>query len=173
MVRLVNFGNRPESRRDAMKVLIDVKVKYFVLLLIFILAGCTCSVTTDEKVSTRKPEKYKSVFCSSLVKKGDTEYPVDITDKFTRGDGKKVFLYTDWYDLEPKTKTTFRWEVYPPNGEILGSLATSSETTSSQHYTQMNISLDDEYNRVPGVWAIKVYVNNHYIFTEQFTILED
>ena len=156
-----------------MKILRAIKIKYSVLLLIFILAGCKCSVTTDEEVSTRKPEKYKSVFCSSLEKRGDAEYPIDITDKFTRGDGKKVFLYTDWYDLELEMKTEFRWEWYDPNGEIIGSAATVAKITGSQHYTVGFMHLDDKLNRVPGVWTLKVYVNNHYIFTEQFTILED
>jgi hypothetical protein len=151
-----------------MKVLIDIRIKYFVLLLIVITIGCTSS-----RISTRKPEKYKSVLCSSIEKREGAEYPGNLTDTFTIGDGKRVNIYTNWYDLEIGAETSFRFEWYQPNGEILGSYGGVHKTISSSHYTVGFMSLDYKYNHPPGVWTVEVYVNNHYIFTKQFTILED
>ncbi len=161
-----------------MKVLIDIGIKYLVLLLLFIAIGCVAT-KTQTRVSTIKPEKYKSVWCSSLETSGHREgYPIitpvgENDGTFTTGNGKNAILYTTWYDLEPRAKVTIRWEVYQPNGEIGGSVGDVWETISSQQNSHFVFSLDDKYNRVPGVWTVKVFVNNHYIFTEQFTILED
>ena len=161
-----------------MKVLIDIKIKYFVLLLIIIAIGCA-STRTQTRISTTKPEKYKSVWCSSLETSGHQDgfpitSPVGINDgTFTTGNGKNVILYTTWYDLEPRTTVTFRWEVYQPNGEIVGSVGDAWETNSTSHSSHFRMELDDKHNRVPGVWTVKTFVNNYYIFTEQFTILED
>ena len=100
-----------------MKVLIDIKIKYFVLLLIIIAIGCApTKVQVSE--STVKPEKYKSVWCNSVEVSGkregyDITSPVGINDgTFTTGNGKEAVLYTYFYDLEPRKKVTFRWEVY-------------------------------------------------------------
>jgi len=161
-----------------MKVLIDIKIKYFVLLLIIIAIGCA-PTRTQSRISTTKPEKYKSVWCSSVETSGHQEgfpitTPVGINDgTFTTGNGKNAVLYTTWYDLEPRTKVTLRWEVYQPNGEIMGSVGDAWETISSSQTSPFVFSLDDKHNRTPGVWTVQVYVNGHYIFTEQFTILED
>ena len=118
------------------------------------------------------------MFCSSVETSGHHKgypitTPVGINDgTFTTGNGKNVVLYTTWYDLEPETKVTFRWEVYQPNGEIVGSFGSAWKMIRTEQNTHFVFSLDDNYNRVPGIWSVEVYVNNHYIFTEKFTILE-
>jgi len=162
-----------------MKVLIDIKIKYFVLLVVF-LVGCATTPTKVQVVSesTVKPEKYKSVWCNSVEVSGkhegyDITSPVGINDgTFTRGNGKEAVLYTYFYDLEPRKKVTFRWEVYKPNGEILTSAGDAFITVSSSQTIHFNFMLDDKLNRESGVWTVKCFINGHYIFTEQFTILE-
>ena len=137
---------------------------YFTILAF--LVGCATTPQVSE--STVKPERYKSVWCNSVEVTGKVEgynltSPVGINDgTFTTGNGKNALLYTDFYDLEPRKKVTFRWEVYKPNGEILTSVGDVFITISSSQSIHLKFNLDDELNREPGVWTVKVFVNNHY-----------
>ena len=151
-----------------MKNLNNKTTKYFVLLLIIITVGCAPTI-----VSVKKSEQYKTVLCSSIEKKGNTTHPKNLTDQFTKGNGKKVYVFTDWYDLEPQTKNTVRWEWFYPEGEIMGSSSHVFTPTKSHWKTWAPIKLDDKYNRSPGQWSVKVFLNNNYICTKKFMILEN
>jgi hypothetical protein len=130
--------------------------------------GCT-----PTRVSVKKPEKFKTVVCSSVEKKEGTTYPKNLTNNFIKGNGKKVYAFTDWYDLGPRTKNTVRWEWYDPKGEISGSSAREIMPKSSHWKTWGYLKLDDKYNRSPGLWTVKVFFNDHYICAEEFTISDE
>ncbi len=152
-----------------MKNLNNKTTKYFALLLsIIITAGCAPTI-----VSVKKSEQYKTVLCSSIEKKENVAYPKNLTDQFTKGNGKKVNVFIDWYDLEPQTKNTIRWEWFHPGGEIMGSIARVFTPTTSHWKSWGTMELDDKYNRSPGQWSVKVFLNNNYICTKKFMILEN
>ena len=136
----------------------------------------TFLVVDPAEVSVKKPEVYYAVFCSSIEEKWGTIYPKNLTDRFTSGDGKKVYIFIDWYDWDLQTKntvSTVRYEWYDPKGVFDGSWGKEYIFKQTQYKTYGFKKLDKEDNTAPGQWTVKVFFNNHYIFSKKFIILEN
>ena len=142
-----------------------------ILFLVIIVYVFACAPAIQKPVTqARKPEKYRTVLCKGIEKKGKSTYPIQITDRFIKGDGKKVYVFTDWFDLIPDAKYLIRWEYYDPNGKIIGSRSLKLNPEKSHWKTWHSIYLYNKYNRMSGLWSVKVYVNNEFISEEKFLI---
>ena len=91
----------------------------FLLIIIHIVA---CAPAVQKPVTqARKPEKYRTVLCKGIEKREKSAYPVHITDRFIKGDGKRMYVFTDWCDLTPDVEYFRRYEWYDPSGKIRAS----------------------------------------------------
>ena len=143
----------------------------FLLIIIYVFA---CAPAIQKPVTQdRKPEKYRTVLCKDVEKREKSTYPVHITDRFIKGDGKKVYVFTDWFDLIPDAKYLIRWECYDPNGQIIASRSYKLNPTKSHWKTWHSIFLDHKWNRLSGLWSVKIYANNDFISEEKFLIAEN
>jgi len=143
----------------------------FLLILIYVFA---CAPAIQKPVTqARKPEKYRTVLCKDIEKRDKSAYPVHITDRFIKGDGKKVCVFTDWFDLIPDANYLIRWEYYDPNGQIKGSRVSNFNPKQSHWKTWVRIYLDHKWNRLSGLWSVKIYANNDLISEEKFLIAEN
>jgi hypothetical protein len=75
--------------------------------------------------------------------------------------------------LEVQTKNTVRYDWYNPKGNIDNSGGQEFTSKRTHHKTWAFAKLDGKYNRPPGQWTVKVFFNNHYIFSKKFVILEN
>lgn len=124
-------------------------------------------------IQVEKPEKYRTVLCKDVEERGKSVYPVDLTDRFIKGDGEKVYVFTDWFDLIPDAKYLIRWEYYDPNGQIVTSRIHKLNPSKSHWKTWHSIFLDHKWNRMSGLWSVKIYANNDFISEEKFLIAEN
>jgi hypothetical protein len=59
------------------------------LILLIIIYVFACAPAIKKTVTPdRKPEKYRTVFCEDLDKRKKSAYPVNVTDRFIKGNGK-------------------------------------------------------------------------------------
>jgi hypothetical protein len=82
-------------------------------------------------------------------------YPVDVTDKFIKGDGKRVYVFHEFFDLTPRANYATRDEWYDPGGQIIGSFAKKIKPTGSHWKLWAWLSLDHKWNRMSGQWSVK------------------
>jgi TolB-like protein len=144
------------------------------LLLLIIMYVFACAPAMQKPVAqAQKPEKYRTVLCKSIEKKGKSAYPVQITDRFIKGDGRKVYVFTDWFDLIPDAKYLIRWEYYDPNGQIITSRSHRLIPNRSHWKTWHSIFLYHKYNRLSGLWSVKIYANQDFISEEKFLIADN
>jgi len=143
----------------------------FLLILIYVFA---CAPAIQKPVTqARKPEKYRTVLCKDVEKREKSTYPVHLTDRFIKGDGEKVYVFTDWFDLIPDAKYLIRWEYYDPNGQIITSRSHKLNPKKSHWKTWHSIFLDHKWNRLSGLWSVKIFANNDFISEEKFLIAEN
>ena len=143
----------------------------FLLIIIYIFA---CAPAIQKTVTqVRKPEKYKTVLCKNVEKRDKSAYTVDLTDRFIKGDEKRVFVFTDWFDLIPDANYLIRWEYYDPNGPIKYSKSYKLKPNKSHWKTWHSLKLDHRYNHLSGLWSVKIYVNNDFISEEKFLIAKN
>ena len=143
----------------------------FLLILIYVFA---CAPAIEKPVTqARKPEKYRTVLCKDVEKRDKSTYPVHLTDRFIKGDGKRACVFTDWFDLIPGANYLIRWEYYDPNGRIAGSRVSNFNPKQSHWKTWVRIYLDHKWNRLSGLWSVKIYANNDFISEETFLIAEN
>ena len=150
-------------------------IKIFgILFLLIVIYAFGCAPAIQKPVTqVRKPEKYRTVLCKDIEKREKSTYPVDLTDRFIKGDGKKVYVFIDWFDLIPDANYLIRWEYYDPNGQIIASRSLKLNPKKSHWKTWHSIFLDHKWNRLSGLWSVKVYVNNDFINEEKFLIAEN
>jgi len=143
----------------------------FLLIIMYVFA---CAPAIQKPVTqARKPEKYRTVLCKDLEKREKSAYPVHITDRFIKGDGKKVYVFREWFDLVPHAEYTRRYEWYNPGGQIYASSGGKWTPTKTHWKTWGSLKLDRKYNMPSGLWSVKVYVNNEFIGAEKFLIAEN
>jgi len=150
-------------------------IKIFgILFLLIVIYAFGCAPAIQKPVTKgRKPEKYRTVLCKDIEKREKSTYPVHLTDRFIKGDGKKVYVFIDWFDLIPDANYLIRWEYYDPNGQIIASRSLKLNPKKSHWKTWHSIFLDHKWNRLSGLWSVKVYVNNDFINEEKFLIAEN
>lgn len=143
----------------------------FLLIIIYVFA---CAPAIQKTVTQdRKPEKYRTVLCKDVEKREKSAYPVHLTDRFIKGNGKKVYVFTDWFDLILNAEYLIRWEYYDPNGQITTSRSYQLNPKKSHWKTWHSILLDHKRNRLSGLWSVKIYANNDFISEEKFLIAEN
>ena len=143
----------------------------FLLIIIYVLA---CAPAIQKPIpQARKPEKYRTVLCKNVEKREKSTYPIGLTDSFIKGDGKRVYVFTDWFDLIPDAIYLIRWEYYNPNGQIIGSRSHKLNPKKSHWKTWHSFFLDYKLNSLSGLWSVKIYVNNEFISEEKFLIGEN
>ncbi|MGD2270267.1 MAG: caspase family protein [Desulfobacterales bacterium] len=124
-------------------------------------------------VQVKKPEKFRTVFCKELKTRGKTKDPVDVTDKFIKGDGKKVYVFHEFFDLTPRASYATRYEWYDPDGQIIGSFAKTIKPAGSHWKLWAWLSLDHKWNRMSGQWSVKTFVNEDLINEKTFFIADN
>jgi|GEM_PF-5275399 TolB-like protein len=153
----------------------NYSIKIFgILFLLIVIYAFGCAPAIQKPVTqVRKPEKYRTVLCKHIEKKEKTAYPINLTDRFIKGDGKKVYVFTDWFDLVPHAEYMRRYEWYSPGGHIIASSGSKWTPTKTHWKTWGSLSLDSKYNRPSELWSVKIYVNNDFISEEKFLIAEN
>lgn len=139
------------------------------LPILSLMIGCASAPQPDLK----KPKKFKSVTCEDTKKRGKSSDPVGITDKFLKGEGRRVVLFTQFFDLIPSGKYLMRTEWYRPGGEIEGSWAGQINPSNSHWKYWSYIKLDPRYMRESGLWVVQLYVNDDLTVERKFIIAED
>ncbi|MEE9614656.1 MAG: hypothetical protein V3W31_06850 [Thermodesulfobacteriota bacterium] len=140
--------------------------------LLFLVAAVIVSTGCGMSFRTHKDSKFRTVTCNGIKKEGKTAYLVDPGNTFEKGQGKKVYVFTEWFDLEPGKKYVVRWEWYAPDGRIISSGSYTTTPKDSYWKTWGWMSLDPEDERPPGRWTVKVFLNNYYKEKLRFTVAE-
>jgi hypothetical protein len=84
---------------------------FFVICCVFM--GCA-----NPAVIKTGPD-HSTVMCENLKKRGNTIDPGNVTNRHIKGDGKIVYVFTDWWDLTPNRNYTAKWEWYNPNNYLI------------------------------------------------------
>lgn len=141
----------------------------FTLMFIYIL-GCSPAIQVSK---ARTPEKHRTYFGESYERREGKIYPGNLTNKFIKGDGKRVCVFTEWFDLIPSAKYVIRWEWYGPRGQIVGSKSLEFTPKESHSTSVGSLYLDHKWKRQNGVWSVKLYVNDFFISEERCLIADN
>ena len=72
-------------------------IKIIMLSISLVTLFFACAYTPKNK----NPQNYNLVMCEKLKKRGQTFDPENITNTFIKGDGKIVYMFIRWDDLNP------------------------------------------------------------------------
>lgn len=147
--------------------------KTFRFLIWLPIVGLVIGCAPTMQVELKKPEKIKAVMCKDTQKRGKCFDPVDLTNQFIKGEGKKALIFIDFFDLVPSGRYLMRAEWSRPDGEICCSSGKHITPTSSHWKKWFWLNLDPKYNRQSGLWTVRVYVNDHFIIQRKFLVADD
>jgi len=143
-------------------------VLFFSIVLLF-----GCAATATEKKETKIPEKHRTVVCGDIRKVENGTVPEDIRNKFVKQKGsKKIYIYTEWYDLTPNAEYSVKWEYYDED-KFLASHIKKFSSQTYKYMTAGTVNLDPKYNFPTGVLTCKIFINDFYITTAKFMLAEN
>ena len=114
----------------------EIKFLIWISLGFFLISNMITGCVTPGKVTKTQPKKiehYEIFFCENYNK--DRGGPINISKKFIKGDGKKVYVIAKLMDLVPKSKYKFKYEWYKPNGKMEGAKIVIQHVKGINWYT--------------------------------------
>ena len=119
------------------------------------------------------PEKYSTVLCEKLEKKGATIFPHNITLNYIKGDGTIVYVFTTWVDLIPNRNYTVKWEWYDPNNNLTHVHSNSFKPSASFWKTYGGLKTDLHFDWPSGLWSVKMYINERFADEKKFLLADN
>lgn len=160
-----------------MKKLFSFNAFLFLLLLFFLIS---CATAPQLKKPHKKPEEFEMFFCEQIkheiVKDGkwkgiDQGIPVNKTKKMVIGDGKKIYIFSYWYDLIPNTVYTFEYKWYDPNDRLVGMSRTDHNVNHYRYHTYNHANFKP--GALSGFYSVKVFANDSYICTRKLLVAKN
>lgn len=161
--------------------MVNILSKIISLLISISFVGCA-TVSTGNK-TVKEPEEYDIYLCENIRLediqegkfKGRKKFisPDNKTNKFIIGDGKKAFIVSHWFDLEPDTNYKFTYKWYYPDGRLVAVRKVTRRVLASDWYTYNHLKLDHKYKHPSGLWSVNIYVNKFFITTVNFLIADN
>ena len=143
------------------------KIGLGVILIWFSFTGCV-TVSKTAKTEPKRIENFEIFFCKEYHNR-----PINITKKYIKKDGERVYVIAKLMDLVPNTKYKFKFEWYKPNGKMEGTKTVTQRVRSANWYTGNWLKLDHQYNHPSGVWSAKIFANDIYLGSNKFLLADN
>ena len=144
-------------------------IKIIMLSISLVTLFFACAYTPKNK----NLQNYNLVMCEKLKKRGQTFDPENITNTFIKGDGKIVYMFIRWDDLNPNKNYKMRWDWYHPSNYLIHSKTTSFTPTSSNWKVWNGIKTDLKLDWPSGLWLVKIYMNDNLVSEERFLLADN
>ncbi len=116
---------------------------------------------------------HSTVMCENLKKRGNSIDPDNVTNGHIKGNGKIVFVFTDWWDLTPNRNYTAKWEWYNPNNYLIHKSSHNFTPTASNWKIWGGLKTDLKHNWPTGLWSVKMYINGNFVSEKKFILADN
>ena len=151
--------------------------RFVALASIILIVFLYCACSTGSQTVVKPAVTFLGISLSKFVeKKGDVGVPVKTTRTFTTTD-KEAIAMVAIKNLHYQIR--LRWEWYSPDGQLYFSTGNIPVKISENKYIQefsawhaLTIQ-GDKAADLPGVWAVKVFMDDEYLDVKRFDILKN